>query len=397
MTHPLYDVVIVGAGPVGMSLATGLANKWKATGRDPSLIALVDAKPFEKACQDPRTLALADTSRVRLKDVGFPDNAVPIHQVHVSETGKLGRVLMTARELDREALGWTVTYGELIASMQPAVSACGATVLRGRQVVDVHHHEDDCDIFLDNQDRLKTLLHIDAEGGVFGQSVVRDKTVDYGQSALISTVTAQPSDACPDHPLTVAYERFTPDGPLALLPRSVDGSRFALVWCASPALVQERMALPDAEALATLNQLMGGRVSLTGIGHRLSFPLGLNMKRDTSGLRYAAVGNAAQILHPVAGQGLNLGLRDMDTLVRLLSPDTLAHPAQTEAALAEYSKLRRADRTAIVQVTDWMARGFATRHPLLSAGRQFLMMSLEFLPGARSLFANTMLFGWMRT
>ena len=393
MTSLPYDVVIVGAGPVGMSLAAGLCRRWQAAGRNPNRIALVDAKPLVQAVQDPRTLALADTSRMRLLSIGFPESAVPIHQVHVSETNKLGRVLMTAKELQREALGWTVSYGELIQAMDLGVQVSGANVLRGHKVVAVEHEDDLCRLELDNGQTMQALLHIDAEGGVYGQAGERDTTVDYQQTAFISQVYAQPTDQA----LTTAYERFTPEGPLALLPRSVDGSRYALVWCAAPSVVADRMTWSDDKVLRTLEALMGNRLSLTGMAHRLSFPLGLNLRRDTSSQRYAAVGNAAQILHPVAGQGLNLGLRDVDCLVRLIDPLCIEHSALLDAALADYSALRKADRTTVVQLTDWMARGFASHHPILSSGRQAMLMALELLPAARKMFANTMLFGWMRT
>ncbi len=390
-----FDIVIIGAGPVGMALAAGLANKWKAAGRDPSLIALIDAKTLDQAQQDPRTLALADVSRMRLMNLGFPDNAVPIHNIHVSEQGKLGRVWMTARELGRSALGWTVSYGDLIASLHPAVQACGVTLMRGVTVQGVKHCEDACEIALSTGQTLYALLHVDAEGGIYGQASERDKTIDYGQSAFISTLEAEPASDLAKG--TIAYERFTPDGPLALLPRAADGSRFALVWCAAPELVKDRLGWDDATVLARLEAAMGGRVKLKRIGKRLSFPLGLNMRQQTTGFRYAAVGNAAQILHPVAGQGLNLGLRDMDALVRTLSPDSIEHTSAVIAKLDDYARLRQGDRQTIVQLTDWMARGFATPHTLISAGRQLALMSLELLPGARTAFANTMLFGWMRT
>ena len=402
MTHTSdFDIAIVGAGPAGLTLAAGLAQRW---GTNAKRILVVDGKPLAQAQRDPRTLALADSTRSRLLRFGFPDSAVPIHHIHVSERGKFGRVLMRPEDASRDALGWTVRYGDLIATLDAAVAAAGVTVLRGRKVLSIDHGSECVQLHLDTQGddaslgtpvsaTLSAYLHIDAEGGVYGQAVQRDKVVDYGQQGLIATIHAKPHL---QHGKTVAYERFTPEGPLALLPTANDGSVFSLVWCGSAMLTEQRLALSDNELLRAIEVELGHRVTLLAVNSRKTFPLGMNMRAELTSLRYAAVGNAAQILHPVAGQGLNLGLRDVDALSNLIVPalfEAGAPAAELQSALAKYASARGFDRQLISSITHWMVRAFSTRQPHFTLGRQAALLSMELLPGARKLFAHTMLLG----
>ncbi len=392
-----FDVVVVGAGPVGIALAAKLALRW---GGQAHRILLIDAKTVEAAAADPRTLALADTSKTRLALLGFPHNAVPMQHIHVSEQGRFGRMVMNAQDLQRPALGWTVRYGDLVTCLHESVLKTGITCWRGVALESSTEHPDHVSLSLSDGKTISTALQVDAEGGLFGQSDARDTVRDYGQWALVATVSAQPYQAQTDlnaaKRRAVAYERFTPDGPLAFLPTAADGSRYAMVWCASPELTEQRKATDPALLLNQVSSLMGGRLPLTGLQGLASFPLGLNMKTRLVQGRRACVGNAAQILHPVAGQGLNLGLRDADALAQCLAPADVSSFDALAKALDTFEQSRKADRQVLVTLTDWMARGFANRNPVIGAGRQLALLGLEFLPGAKRFFAETMLFGWVR-
>jgi 2-octaprenyl-6-methoxyphenol hydroxylase len=361
---------------------------------------LIDAKTIEAAAKDPRTLALADTSKTRLALLGFPQNAVPMQHIHVSEYGRFGRVVMSAQDLQRPALGWTVRYGDLVTCLHEAVLKTGITCWRGVALQSSVEQTDHIELTLSDGKSISSVLQVDAEGGLFGQAHARDTVRDYQQWALVATVSAQTyqsqSESNAVKRRAVAYERFTPDGPLAFLPTAVDGSRYAMVWCASPELTEQRKATDPAELLKQVSALMGGRLPLNGLQDLASFPLGLNMKTLLVQGRRVCVGNAAQILHPVAGQGLNLGLRDADALAQCLSPSQMASFDALSAALDAFEQSRKADRQVLVTLTDWMARGFANRNPVISAGRQLALLGLEFLPGAKRFFAETMLFGWVR-
>lgn len=392
-----FDVVIVGGGPVGIVLAANLARRW---GNRAARILLIDAKPIEAVSDDPRTLALADASRQQLLWLGFPAGAVPLRHIHVSEQGRFGRVWMSARELGCDSLGWTVRYGDLVTALHEGALTTSLSCWRGVSVVSGHEEQGAVVLQLSDGRQIRARLRVDAEGGLFGQAQGRDRVHDYGQWAMVATAHAQPLAAQRDRAAaerdSVAYERFTPEGPLAFLPTAVDGSRYAMVWCGSAEQTRQRLQASDAELLPQLERLMGGRIPLTGLSARASFPLGLNVRSRLVEGRCVSVGNAAQILHPVAGQGLNLGFRDAQALARRLDPLRMDDEAQVEDALAAFEKDRSADRQLLVTLTDTMARGFATDNPILRAGRQAALMGLEFLPGARRFFAETLMFGWVR-
>jgi 2-octaprenyl-6-methoxyphenol hydroxylase len=244
---------------------------------------------------------------------------------------------------------------------------------------------------------------IHAEGGLFDTQQRRAIHRDYGQSALTSFVTLAeaPSDAL----AATAFERFTDDGPIALLPAvdaQPDGRErrgYSLVWCGKPDDAAARTALSDDRFLDALHAAFGDRLGhFASVGARRTFPLGLNAvdrpaRARTPHAAEFAIGNAAQTLHPVAGQGLNLGLRDAHELADLLVQD-LRDPAQDVTALtARYIAARRADRATTVNLTDFMPRVFA--HPLaaVAVGRGLTLALLDVARPLRGLFARQMMNG----
>ena len=373
-----FDVAICGAGPVGMALAALLAKR----GMAPAQIALIDAKSLSAAITDPRSIALSYGSRMLLEEIGaWPLPSTPIHQIHVSRRGHFGRSMMDRDEHKLPALGYVTRYGELVSALAAACERFGIESIRPARASAVEENAEGVVLRLDDGQELYAALAVQAEGGVFGQQERRAVQRDYQQSAVIARVAASTPIA------HRAYERFTDEGPLALLPQDgADGLQYALVWCMRPDRAQAMLALDDDAFLAHLGEAFGSRLGrFTRASSRAAFPLGLNAESRATH-RTVAIGNAAQTLHPVAGQGLNLGLRDAAVLARLLAKES------SPAALTAFSAAREKDRSTTVTLTDTMARVFADRGPT----QALLGLSLGVLDAvgpARLLLAELMMFG----
>jgi len=223
-------------------------------------------------------------------------------------------------------------------------------------------------------------LAVIAEGGVFAEQARKAVTHDYAQTAWVGTVTVEGGTA------GTAFERFTRHGPAALLP--LGGARWALVWCVARDDDPVR-ALDDVQRLAVLNSVFpqaAGR--LVGITPLKDFALGLNAERTLVDGRAVRIGNAAQTLHPVAGQGLNLGLRDAQSLV-----EALRRPADIDAALRSVEWARAPDRWGTIATTDFLARSFTWHWPGLAPARGLALAALQALPPAKHWLARRMMFG----
>ena len=371
-------IAICGAGPVGMALAAMLAGRG-VTGAD---IALIDAKALGSAISDPRSLALSYGSGLLLEKIGaWPLPATAIHQIHVSRRGHLGRSMIVREDHGVPALGYVTRYGDLVSALADACQRAGVRTLRPLRVSRADEHAGHVTLQLDDGSALDAGIVVQAEGGVFGEQDIKGQHRDYGQSAVIARVSASLPIA------HRAFERFTDEGPLALLPQGgADGHQYALVWCARPETAARLLALDDNAFLAQLSEAFGTRLGrFTATGARASYRLGLNAQARGSA-RTVAIGNASQTLHPVAGQGLNLGLRDGAVLARLLARDP------SPAGLASFNAERARDRATIVGLTDTMARVFAQPGP----AQALLGLSLgviDTVGPARGLLADLMMFG----
>jgi 2-octaprenyl-6-methoxyphenol hydroxylase len=370
------DIAICGAGPAGMALAALLVKRGVRAGR----IALIDAKSLEQAQGDPRSLALSYGSRQILEQIGaWPIPATAIHDIHVSRKGQFGRSMITNTEQGVPALGYVTRYGAIVEALGSVCEQLGVRSLRPARVMRKDEDAEQVVLHLEGEapQMLRAAVVVQAEGGLFGEQAEKPVTRDYGQTAVIAQVR---SSAPVAHR---AFERFTHEGPLALLPQDEE---YSLVWCCRPDSAAELLELQDADFLARLNGVFGHRLgSFTATGRRLAFPLGLNAG-VTGSARTTAIGNAAQTLHPVAGQGLNLGLRDATVLARLLGQE--ASPAQ----LARYAELRAQDRSLTVRATDTMARIFANDSPAQSL-LGLSLAAIDLFNPARSLLAELMMYG----
>lgn len=386
---PEYDLAIVGAGPVGLALAGWLARR-SAT-RNWS-IALIDAREPAASANDPRAIAVSYGSHVLLDALALPADATPIQQIHVSQRGHFGRTLIDRDEHDLAALGYVVRYGSLVQALARAVQGTDVQWFTSTTAHSPQQDADGVTLVLDSPQGVRTLrarIVVNAEGGLFHdqQSDNGKHRRDYGQTALVGTVTV--SAPRPN----VAWERFTHEGPLALLP--LGGPRqadYALVWCCTPDEAARRAALPDDAFLRELDATFGARMGrFVAIAGRASFPLGLNAAQTLVDGRTVIVGNAAQTLHPVAGQGLNLGLRDAHTLV-----DALSQHGAEPAALAAFGTRRALDRRMTIGATDTLARLFTIDAGPFALLRSAALTALELVPPLKTALARQMMFGLRR-
>ncbi len=390
-THTTHDLLIIGAGPVGLTLALAL----KDSGLD---IVLADARPRELVTSDPRDLALAHGSRLTLQRLGIWDTiaATAIEHIHISQQAGLGRTLIDAAEHELPALGYVVSAGALTAALRAAVDAAGIPVLDETEVLNLAPGADDIIASLSSPGRLSTTLSTRlaacAEGGLrAGDPNVIEH--DYRQHALIAQVSVAGGHR------STAFERFTKEGPLALLPK---GDGYALVHVVRPETADELLTLDDEAYLARLQAHIGNRARLTGVSKRLRYPLLLRYRKSSIGQRTVWLGNAAQTLHPVAGQGFNLALRDVwalaDTLRRHCSqgtPDTptMARDPGHPAVLSEYARSRGLDRLGTIRFTDTLVRVFSNDIAPLRHARGAALFALDVCPPLRHFIARRMMFG----
>ncbi|MES2025999.1 MAG: UbiH/UbiF/VisC/COQ6 family ubiquinone biosynthesis hydroxylase [Pseudomonadota bacterium] len=372
-----FDIAICGAGPVGLALAALLVKYGKQADR----IALIDAKIIAQSAQDPRSIALSYGSQQILERIGaWPIAATAIHQIHVSRRGHFGRTLIDRAEYNLPALGHVTRYGSIVSALNALAGATTIKMIRPQSVSSITENDGIVSLNFAEHAPLSAQLVIQAEGGIYNEQTKKTLHRDYDQIAIVAHIDVS---AAISHR---AFERFTDEGPLALLPQD-DG--YALVWCVRPKTAEHLLALPDAAFLQELGRAFGTRLgNFTACSKRNSFPLGLNAKPDTSE-RMIAIGNAAQTLHPVAGQGLNLGLRDAAVLAQLLSTHAIPD------ALNKFAEKRRTDRNTTIHLTDIMARIFADNSRGLIS-QTLLGISLgmvDAIQPAKQFLAEQMMFG----
>jgi len=384
-----YDVVIVGGGLVGGSLACAL----RGTGLSVAVVEAVAAGAPSHPSYDERVIALSLGSRRIFGGIGIweqiaPD-AEPIRHVHVSDRGHFGFAHLAADEEGVEALGYVAparAIGQALeAGLGPApdVDLLRPARLIGLSLKPAHWH---LEVAVDGSSRLlRARLLVAADGG---DSALRRRLGlpvrqrDYGYDAIISTVTPQRAQA------QTAFERFTDSGPLAMLPMT--GGRFSVVWTARREETAGILALDDDAFVHRLQQRFGDRLGhLQRPGRRVAYPLRLMLAKELTRPRLVLIGNAAHTLHPVAGQGFNLGLRDVAELADLLvDAEHTGQDPGGSAVLSGYRKRRGGDQAAVAMLTDTLARLFVNPWTPVRLGRNLGMLGLDLLPPARHLLAQ---------
>jgi len=336
------DVLIRGAGPVGCTLALALRGSGLS-------VAIQDGggpmPPF-------RPLALSHATRLMFERVGVWHEipATPIERILVSQAGSFGRTRLDAADAGVPALGYVAEYADVVKALRAAAA----------------------DLLTAESPAARCVVH--AEGTAPETSEKR-----YAHDALVALVTTEPRAA------TTAHERFTVEGPFALLPHA---GRYALVWSMHPERADELCTVPDDEFLLRFARMAGPLAGRPiGVQWRSRQPLTLKVLGTRARGNEVYIGNAAQTLHPVAGQGLNLGLRDAWELAATLRTDL------SPRALERFAAQRRLDAGATIRMTDFLAGAFAGSNPLLRAARGAALTALDILPAPRRFFARRMIFG----
>lgn len=341
MPAAAIDVLIRGAGPVGCVAALALRDTAKR------VALLAQRPPFDAL----RPIVLSYASRLILERLGVWSELSPtaIDTIHVSRSGRFGRTVFDAADAGVPALGYVLEYSALLQALQAAAR----------------------ELMTDEEMPARLVVH--AEGAAPGVAEKR-----YAQDAIVAIARFEPPAR------TTAFERFTPEGPLALLPHA---GRYAVVWSMRPERAKELLTAPEQYFLENLAAAAGTRPGRArAVEARAVQPLVLRTRGDRIAERAVYVGNAAQTLHPVAGQGLNVGLRDAWDLAGIVRD---ARDPGDRATLGRYAARRRLDAGAAVRVTDLLARIFLKTNPLLGV----TLTALDIFPAPRRFFARRMIFG----
>ena len=378
------DLAIVGGGLVGASLALAL----RPTGLR---VALIEGAAPDAASQpsfDDRTTALGNGTRRVFESLGvwsaMADEVAPIRQIHVSDAGRAGFARLDAREHDIDAFGYVITNRSMGRALNAALAehvslerrmpARCTAVAFGEEGVVLNTEP--------GEPPLRARLVVAADGA---NSLVRSaagleaSVEDYQQVAIVAHVaSSRAADG-------TAYERFTPTGPFAVLP--LHNGHYGIVWTLSPSAAEEVLALSDTDYLARLQTAFGWRIGrLLRVGQRQAYPLRLTRAAAVTAERCVLIGNAAQALHPVAGQGFNLGLRDAVTLAELLA-DAKRDDADVDigsaAVLAEFARRRSADREGIIDFTDRLVKLFGDQRPGVPLLRDVGLLLFDLSPTAK--------------
>lgn len=388
-----FDIVIAGGGMIGSSLAIAL----EPLGFRVAVVEPVARGQTGQPSFDERSTALSRSSQRTFEAMGlWPDivaASTPIHSIHVSEKGRFGFSHIDRDEQKVDALGYVVinrvlgeVLGDAMSKQEKLSLICPA------RITGIEHREDGIVAEVESAgsvSRLRCRLLVAADGA--GSSVremlgISATRVDYEQSAVIGNLLPE------FPPCNRAFERFTREGPLAMLP--VADNRAAFIWVLPGARARDVMKMGDAEFTAALQQAFGLRLgAFSRIGKRAAYPLALIRANGLTSRRGVLVGNAAHGLHPIAAQGFNLGMRDVAALCDCLLESTqgdsrdFADPG-SDVVLASYTEWRRSDQAKVVRFTDGLVRLFAQRRPPIRLLRNLGMLGFDLVPGARSLFAR---------
>ena len=385
-----FDIIIAGGGMVGTCLALALQPLKLRV----AVVEAVARGATQQPSFDDRSTALSRSSQRMFEAMGlWPDivaASTPIHHIHVSDKGRFGFAHIDAEEQQVEALGYVVINRVLGQVLQQALAvAANVEFICPARITAVQFGDNRVTAVLDDAAGNRELtgrLLVAADGA---NSAVREmigisaKRVDYAQWAIIGNLLPEQS------PANRAFERFTEDGPIAMLP--IADERAAFVWMHAPDAAREHLELDDATFTARLQAAFGQRLGrFSRIGQRAAYPLALTKANGLIARRAAVVGNAAHGLHPVAAQGFNLGLRDVAALCDCIADGRSADSDDPgdAAVLESYAERRKSEQTKVVRFTDGLVNLFADTRPPVRALRNAAMIGFDLVPGVRRLFAR---------
>lgn len=387
MAADQYDIIIIGGGPVGMALALALHDTGISS-------LLLEARGLPEKAEDPRPLALSHGSHLILQRLGGWHNLTfntPITTIHISNRGSFGQTILTPNDAGVPTLGFVVNYHDLFRSMHKKITESKADYIAGATVTRLDTNENSGTVYFDYQDKEEKAtakLLVLADGGQLTKQItdITYQTHDYQQWAVVANVKAERKQ------IGIAYERFTSDGPVALLPHQED---FALVWTVAPETATEIITLDDETFLTRLHHHFGDRLGkFIGAGKRSAFPLALKYATPITSQRIALIGNAAQTLHPVAGQGFNLGLRDAYELANeIIDTQNAWYEIGAPAMLSRFRKRRQIDSSAGRIFTDSLVRLFSNENKVLKQACGFGLSILDNVSPLKRFISRRMIFG----
>jgi 2-octaprenyl-6-methoxyphenol hydroxylase len=383
MNESQCDVAIIGGGPVGAALALALQGNGLQ-------VVVLEARESELNTTDPRALALSYGTRLLLQRLGAWDalrDVSGIKVIEVTQKQTTGHTTLRAEEMKVPDLGYVLPYTMLHAALQKGLANGDVTCIYGAMVSELRHTNGAAVIEYQHQGQTHTLttrLAVAADGGKLLEASHPPQITDYGQSGVIAHLTTSKANT------GKAYEHFTTQGPMALLPY-LDG--YELVLTAPHEVAQDMLTWDDVTFLVYLRDHFGDRVGdFVSIGKRSCYPLRLKRAPDITFSHTVLIGNAAQTLHPVAGQGFNLGVRDAWELAQVIL-DSAPENIGSAAMCAAYRKSRRVDRNAGIRFTDGLVRVFSNDLPLLGHVRSAALTLLDNIPLAKKFVAKRMMFG----
>lgn len=377
-----YDVIIAGGAMAGATLALAIRELAKKS----LSIAVVEAYQVDHHSHpgfDSRSIALSAGTVSILKNLKLWSSIEPvataINHIHVSDRSHLGMTSIDNQELGIDALGYVVELADIGQIYQAKMDAdSGIDVLCPDSVTHITRDSEKVTVDLESGQSIQGKLLVAADGAMSTccqQIGIELQEHDFQQSAVIANIV---SSKAHQHR---AFERFTKHGPLALLPMSEN--RLSLVWCMPPELASDVMTMGDDEFLHRLQSEFGWRLGqLTKVGSRACYPLLLRHRGKNIAHRFAIIGNAAQTLHPIAGQGFNLGIRDVASLaeeVALSSED-----AGSFEVLMSYMKRRQNDREDTISMTSQLVHTFSNDLPAMRVGRNLALMAMDNLPALKT-------------
>ena len=385
-------IIIVGGGPVGATLALLLAKQGLS-------VTVLEARSLGAAHSESRALALSFGSRRILEKLGLwgalSTQATPINSIHVSQKGSLGRTQLHANDYHQQALGYVLSYGVLSAVLDRAIEdakplvnfifeASASNIAYGPSQATVTYTHGGV------AHNISSPLVVLADGGRTLDELagLSRETKEYGHDALVTKVRAE----LPHH--NVAYERFTANGPIALLPNGGEFD-FSLVWTGEKSFITPLLSLSDADFLEKFHQQFGDRVgNFLSVEKRLSFPLKMaQLKPDAQQSEHLVViGNAAQTMHPVAGQGFNVGLRDAESLAQYIASAS-ADELGSANMLASYQASRKSDTKGGLLFTDFLVNLFSNDLVVLSALRGASLGVFDVIQPIKKYLVGKMSFG----
>lgn len=379
------SLIIVGGGPVGLVLALAMQQKGFP-------VRVLEARQAGAAYQDRRALALSYGTKMILERLGVWEHVesktTAINTIHVSQRGSLGRTKLNAEEHALPALGYVVSYGALMQALDGALDSRDVIYEAAASEI---KQDDDCAAvefsYGGEKKILSSKLLIVADGGRSLENMpgIKRETKPYGHDALVSKVRSE----LPHN--NVAYERFTSTGPMALLPNGAHD--FSLVWTGEKASIDRLLDLDDATFLDALHTAFGDRVGrFLSVEKRMSFPLIKSQLAANATPHLVVIGNSAQTMHPVAGQGFNVGLRDATSLVGTLAI-TVSAEWGSQSMLDAYSNTRARDTKGGLLFTDFLVSTFSNDLIGLSSVRSAGLGLLDLLAPAKQLLVSKMSYG----